>query len=104
MFYQETRFKKNQDGNWVKKSSKPIQCNMPYGKWVQSANLDKKNGDKTYLISTPTKTGLNMKVTSATTYFADGKEKVKYDLITTANKLPQSYFDKKGIKNTNFKF
>ena len=86
--------KKNSKGQWVAKSSRPYRCNMPYGKWVQSANLDKKNGDKTYIVATPTLTGLNMKVTQATTYFKGGKEKVKYNLITTANKLPKSYYKK----------
>ena len=97
MYYEQINYKK-QNGSWVEKSRKPVQCNMPYGKWVQSVNLDKKNGDKTFLTVTPTKTGLNMKVTSATTYFNTGKDKVTYKLITTANKLPQTYFDKKGIK------
>lgn len=96
MYYQQTYYKKNKNGNWVVKSSKPYYCNMSYGKWVQSANIDKDNGDKTYLISTPTKSGLNMKVVKATTYFAGGKEKVKYDLITTSNKLPKKYIENKG--------
>lgn len=96
MYYQQTYYKKNKKNKWEVKSSKPFYCNMPYGKWVQSANLDEMNGDKTYLTTKPTKSGLNMKVTSATTYFAGGKEKVKYDLITTSNKLPKRYLENKG--------
>ena len=91
MYYEQTYFKRNLNGKWIKKSSKPYYCNMPYGKWLMSVQHDKKDGIRTYISSSPTKTGLNMKVDKATTYFKGNKEKVVYRLITTSNKLPKSY-------------
>ena len=92
MYYEQTYSIKDKNGKWVKQPTKIVKFNLPYGKWVQSSNLDKKNGDRTFIVSKPTTTGLNLKVTKATTYFKDNKSKVEYRLITTANKIPDRYF------------
>lgn len=97
MWYKQTYYKK-ENGKWKKESEKNIEANMTYGHWVQSSDLDKKAGYKTYLVVEPTRTGLNKKVVKATTYFPKGRRKVKYDLITTSKRLPKSVLNKKEKK------
>ena len=63
----------------------------------REVHLGKK--EKTFFTSQTTKSGLNKKVTTVSTYFGDN-EKVVYNLITTSNKLSlKAQESLKGVKD-----
>lgn len=88
--YQKDIYKKNSKGDWKKVKSTIEKAPHDYGRWVQSGELERRSGtyDRTYVKSSPTRTGMNLKVDKATTYFGPN-EKVVRTLITTSNKLPK---------------
>lgn len=94
-WYEKKEFIKTRNGKW-----QCVKCGLekaPHdvGRWEQSNKLEKNSslGEKTYIDRLPTKSGINQKVAQTRTYFGNN-EKVVRTLITTSNKLPQSYADK----------
>ena len=85
-------FKKDKKGNWKKVKSTIENAPHDYGRWAKSNELEKNSGlkERTYIKFSSTRTGMNYKVTKASTYFGED-EKVVRTLITTSNKLPKNY-------------
>lgn len=85
-------FIKDKNGNWNKVKSQIEKAPHEVGRWNRSRELEKNSDlkERTYLKIIPTRTGINSKVTKATTYFGDN-EKVVRSLITTSNRLPENY-------------
>ena len=100
MYYKKSYYKKNSKGRFVRDGAPTIvKNNMTYGRWKRSGDLERAHGDKTSLVVKPTRSGLNYKVVSARTTFKGGNKKVRYDLITTSNRLPQNKKRKTSVSN-----
>ncbi len=94
-WYEKKEYIKTRNGKW-----QCVRCGLekaPHdvGRWEQSNKLEKNSslGEKTYIDRLPTKSGINQKVAQTRTYFGNNEKAVR-TLITTSNKLPQSYADK----------
>lgn len=95
MLYEKTNYIKNNRGKWVKVQSEIIKNSMDYGRWLRAKEYDKQDNCSTYLVTVPTNSGMNRKVTRATSYFDNHNEKIVFDLITTSNRLPKKFKNKR---------
>lgn len=62
------------------------QCSSEVGRWKQNVKLDAKDGYKSRYKSVPTKTGLNRKVVSYSSYRKDGTLDTTASLIRNSDR------------------
>lgn len=99
-WFEKKEYVKTSNGKWL-----CVKCGLekaPHevGRWEQSNKLERNSslGERTYIDSASTKSGINQKVVKASTYFPDNTKTVR-TLITTSNKLPQKYAEIYNKKN-----
>lgn len=94
-WFKKDSYKRDGKGKWKLVKSELESAPTDYGRWSQSCNLEKKStlGERSYVDTGVTRTGINRKVTQVRTYFSKD-EKVVRNLITTSSRLPKRYKQK----------